>query len=166
MFRSPRPDFIETARWRRGKRRAEPHCSGLQDRTSLRHERQCATAGEIVDCSALHDRTSLRRLDFGQDVPARTILFRSPRPDFIETAPSSRPRSTSHGSLFRSPRPDFIETARLGPLRSIATYLFRSLGPDSFATRPAPSGSESGTLMPRFSAWCMYCGWVARAARW
>ena len=86
LFRSPRPDFIETYNTLRLCSTSLQDCSGLQDRTSLRRfDPRFAQRHFTGDCSGLQDRTSLRRVDgcSGPGVAAR--LFRSPRPDFIET---------------------------------------------------------------------------------
>ena len=114
--------------------RVRVDCSGLPGRTSLR---LVVTGGSHVpesDCSGLPGRTSLRpgeRVD--AVVHAKVQLFRSSRPDFIETSMPGVPRSfRGHCSglpgrtslrpdvevvvrvhrpiLFRSSRPDFIET--------------------------------------------------------
>ena len=44
------------------------------------------------------------------ELSLRDTLFRSPRPDFIETYVIAAFLSEQVGKLFRSPRPDFIET--------------------------------------------------------
>ena len=86
LFRSPRPDFIETMS-ASGSCLASNYCSGLQDRTSLR---RCGYGVQNAYC--------LRE------------LFRSPRPDFIETLLAGIGTTEISYRLFRSPRPDFIET--------------------------------------------------------
>ena len=86
LFRSSRPDFIETENDSPEPTESTPDCSGLPGRTSLRL-RQSPIVRTLVasDCSGLPGRTSLRHLsplillhDVGQ-------LFRFSRPDFIET---------------------------------------------------------------------------------
>ena len=110
LFRSPRPDFIAHAH-RRGESRAHRRdCSGLQDRTSL--HRPYARLQEPAlrrDCSGLQDRTSLHGLRSARPdrlrhrdcsgLQDRTSLRQS-----VDTA------LHSGKGLFRSPRPDFIET--------------------------------------------------------
>ena len=60
-------------------------------------------------------------------------LFRSLRPDFIETTPGRR-LGCRAARLFRSLRPDFIETTRLRVLLRRRSRLFRSLRPDFIET--------------------------------
>ena len=110
LFRSPRPDFIETRRFRGGLRWRGRDCSGLQDRTSLRRERILLGALLFRHCSGLQDRTSLRPEVRHLEGVRPSGLFRSPRPDFIETWRVRRRRARIAWSLFRSLRPDFIET--------------------------------------------------------
>ena len=51
LFRSSRPDFIETGGWVAARTGGQVHCSGLPGRTSLRHvahRRQVECRGCIV----------------------------------------------------------------------------------------------------------------------
>ena len=64
-------------------------------------------------------------------------LFRSPRPDFIETIDIPR-RLAPRGQLFRSPRPDFIETIDIPRRLAPRGQLFRSPRPD-FIETPLPN---------------------------
>ena len=136
LFRPSRPDFIETPpAW--VKCSYPSHCSGLLGRTSLRRPgSQPPWRRSGADCSGLLGRTSLRLP--GDLVDHRfPILFRSSRPDFIETRVASarvlpstdcsgllgrtslrrsacRPVRGSRRSLFRPSRSDFIETDGFG----------------------------------------------------
>ena len=85
LFRSPRPDFIETRGLLVGLGILLCDCSGLQDRTSLRRQGFFTQRRWVVDCSGLQDRTSLRPGCGRSHRPSGARLFRSPRPDFIET---------------------------------------------------------------------------------
>ena len=68
------------------------NCSGLPDRTTLRHDQHVA--------ASLHE----------------VQLFRSSRPDYIETRVMSVIRFEIRPILFRSSRPEYIETASAGRL--------------------------------------------------
>ena len=87
LFRSSRPDYIETASSAACWGATPRHCSGLPDRTTLR--RHCPwppSSPQPAHCSGLPDRTTLRRsLSQPQTRPNREPLFRSSRPDYIET---------------------------------------------------------------------------------
>ena len=110
LFRSSRPDFIETFLSLNFLMRMTTYCSGLPGRTSLRRRHPVIhifvfdalfrssmpdfieTRGTpplppiLLHCSGLPGRTSLRHVlgRLGHDgFPSR--LFRSSRPDFIET---------------------------------------------------------------------------------
>ena len=111
-------------------------CSGLPDRTTLRHFRATIQWPRALHCSGLPDRTTLR-----PEAPPGVFavvrpLFRSSRPDYIETSQrlfrrfggfdcSGLPDRTTlrlaalsifarvSRTLFRSSRPDYIETFRL-----------------------------------------------------
>ena len=62
LFRSSRPDFIETTQAARAGCSLRRHCSGLPGRTSLRHRRRSGGAAPAGGhCSGLPGRTSLRR---------------------------------------------------------------------------------------------------------
>ena len=96
LFRSSRPDFIETAARFVEQVHRVIDCSGLPGRTSLRQ----VLLGHIYyaywqNCSGLPGRTSLRR-QLGATTPQNDPgLFRSSRPDFIETPPTW-PKSPAH----------------------------------------------------------------------
>ena len=94
LFRSPRPDFIETVGGCVGRGRLRWDCSGLQDRTSLRQDFHLLfMIFTPYYCSGLQDRTSLRQpLQYSSSTRS-TGLFRSPRPDFIETATAQHSRA-------------------------------------------------------------------------
>ena len=67
---------------------------------------------QILHCSGLPDRTTLRPSPGGAGGRLDSTLFRSSRPDYIETR---RRRGIGIGrfpTLFRSSRPDYIETHR------------------------------------------------------
>ena len=85
LFRSSRPDFIETLFW--GLMPAPPRdCSGLPGRTSLRLVGLWQLLPYIgIYCSGLPGRTSLRRQVRNPPLFGVRTLFRSSRPDFIET---------------------------------------------------------------------------------
>ena len=61
------------------------HCSGLPDRTTLRPEAVRWVISVIQNCSGLPDRTTLRRPGQHPAAAAGVGLFRSSRPDYIET---------------------------------------------------------------------------------
>ena len=69
------------------------------------------------------------------------VLFRSSRPDSIETCPTSPKSSTRFRELFRSSRPDSIETLNnyFSPVID-GMRLFRSSRPDSIETFTCPDG--------------------------
>ena len=110
LFRSPRPDFIETPICFGLGRGAALHCSGLQDRTSLRRDPLGKTKPrQLRDCSGLQDRTSLRRTN------AQTLCTDEMNCSGLQDRTSLRHIELEEGvagwkRLFRSPRPDFIET--------------------------------------------------------
>ena len=86
LFRSSRPDFIETTRNRGVAAASATHCSGLPGRTSLRRHSRVERYNPCADCSGLPGRTSLRlRSSSHAGCARRRRLFRSSRPDFIET---------------------------------------------------------------------------------
>ena len=112
MFRSSRPDYIETV------------LDGVVDDEEV--------GG---DCSGLPDRTTLRQYLFVIfRPPAMLALFRSSRPDYIETRLGAKAESSASG-LFRSSRPDYIETAHPKPQPKKGEPLFRSSRPDYIETR-------------------------------
>ena len=84
LFRSSRPDYIETQLFIEALDMG-PHCSGLPGRTTLRHQSLVLLNNVTTNCSGLPGRTTLRPL---QDVLEHyhfIVLFRSSRPDYIET---------------------------------------------------------------------------------
>ena len=87
LFRSSRPDFIETPKASSRERTSGFNCSGLPGRTSLRPLTRLIEALVEPNCSGLPGRTSLRRIAVGRGDLNRVLLFRSSRPDFIETYP-------------------------------------------------------------------------------
>ena len=115
LFRSSRPDYIETSASKARFLRSCHYCSGLPDRTTLRLSKQPVFCCFTIYCSGLPDRTTLR-LDAGQvGDEFGDGLFRSSRPDYIETLDGTTPPARS-SPLFRSSRPDYIETST-GPMR-------------------------------------------------
>ena len=118
LFRSSRPDSIETGGGSAGRRGAATDCSGLLGRTPLR-----LPAGLVP-------------------LVAPLALFRSSRPDSIETdqTPQMRERvSDCSGLLGRTP-------LRLRPWWSrpgVGYGLFRSSRPDSIETAVRP-GAQTG----------------------
>ena len=71
-----------------------------------------------VNCSGLPDRTTLRRVVPAAAVGDVTELFRSSRPDYIETRQGRAGAQQLVLVLFRSSRPDYIETAPRGAIRA------------------------------------------------
>ena len=134
LFRSSRPDYIETTGSARSSFTAGSNCSGLPDRTTLRPVSQRATNSFALYCSGLPDRTTLR-LNTSQEAVYKSLaLFRSSRPDYIETG-----RLPVFGlglcALFRSSRPDYIETEWVyDKHRGQIALLFRSSRPDYIET--------------------------------
>ena len=91
LFRSSRPDYIETRGRRERQLRFAQHCSGLPDRTTLRlphRGRVCRRAER--HCSGLPDRTTLRPPKRARACASAWLLFRSSRPDYIETRTALR----------------------------------------------------------------------------
>ena len=70
-----------------------------------------------------------------------TGLFRSSRPDYIETSPAITYLLIISAELFRSSRPDYIETSGTSSLRLFFIILFRSSRPDYIET-PAEQQPE------------------------
>ena len=85
LFRSSRPDFIETRLPKPVRERRRANCSGLPGRTSLRPPQVRHILALLPDCSGLPGRTSLRPPSRRPLRSSRCTLFRSSRPDFIET---------------------------------------------------------------------------------
>ena len=122
LFRSSRPDFIETG-WGWSTILVMANCSGLPGRTSLRPRRRAPTNTTTPQhCSGLPGRTSLRLRARRRGRKRSDGLFRSSRPDFIETFGLSCRVVGAVGELFRSSRPDFIETANRSNSRSVHEY--------------------------------------------
>ena len=114
----------------------KPYCSGLLGRPILRHY-DCPPQQfrSELDCSGLLGRTTLRS-GLGSARPGHCgSLFRSSRPDFIETCPDARPPQLP-SRLFRLSGPDFIETGVPPPTPSALSPLFRPSRPDSIETSP------------------------------
>ena len=152
LFRSSRPDFIETQPARTHSPARQRYCSGLPGRTSLRlvspaydtpglsglfrsSRPDFIETSDIVSpspsrelCSGLPGRTSLRRVERVQQLlavvhcfglPGRSLLRRA---HLIYVALCLDP-------LFRSSRPDFIETTRfrrLSRVRSVIVPVFQA----------------------------------------
>ena len=89
MFRSSRPDYIETVNVGEELSRHPINCSGLPDRTTLRLSMERPTP------------------------PGLALLFRSSRPDYIETFIRFFWLEFGNFPLFQSSRPDYIETSLL-----------------------------------------------------
>ena len=60
LFRSSRPDYIETTRFGRFISGSDYDCSGLPDRTTLRQRWRSGATDTSIHCSGLPDRTTLR----------------------------------------------------------------------------------------------------------
>ena len=69
---------------------ARPDCSGLPDRTTLRRYRLYRSESQRSHCSGLPDRTTLRPANIASGLACRSSLFRSSRPDYIETSCAKR----------------------------------------------------------------------------
>ena len=65
----------------------------------------------VLHCSGLLGRTPLRQLAVGVGIVVAGVLFRSSRPDSIETDGMHARWIRAARRLFRSSRPDSIETA-------------------------------------------------------
>ena len=89
----------------------------------------------ILNCSGLPGRTSLRQVAPRLLNLVVRLLFRSSRPDFIETFSELGKRRHSRDGLFRSSRPDFIETWAARPVAAWRGVLFRSSRPDFIETQ-------------------------------
>ena len=84
LFRSSRPDSIETSRW--PVEACVPYnCSGLLGRTPLRRNAVAMRVLRLFHCSGLLGRTPLRHPGTAPARDLYEILFRSSRPDSIET---------------------------------------------------------------------------------
>ena len=99
LFRSSRPDSIETRCRDATGRNWSPYCSGLLGRTPLR-QGSLVEVGQVVraDCSGLLGRTPLRLVVHDDDAAQHAKLFRSSRPDSIET-PSSKATGLRKGRI-------------------------------------------------------------------
>ena len=119
LFRSSRPDYIETFR-SQSHIYVGAYCSGLLGRTTLRRKELFTGNGlgcrlfrssrpdyietgarlqplsMIINCSGLLGRTTLRRWHGRQQLWTRPTLFRSSRPDYIETRALPVAGSASH----------------------------------------------------------------------
>ena len=62
-------------------------------------------------------------------------MFRSSRPDYIETQQTFLPDQHAFPQLFRSSRPDYIETLTAAGHDQLIVTLFRSSRPDYIETR-------------------------------
>ena len=109
LFRSSRPDFIETLIREISLPARTPYCSGLLGRTSLRRRFNTPTAMSSTNCSGLLGRTSLRLLvqwrGCNGGVDCSGLLGRT---SLRHAVARSTPQTLAQ--LFRSSRPDFIET--------------------------------------------------------
>ena len=85
LFRSSRPDYIETALRATTSAPSLRNCSGLPDRTTLRPPRARRRCWACRHCSGLPDRTTLRPSLVNASAEVASRLFRSSRPDYIET---------------------------------------------------------------------------------
>ena len=148
LFRSSRPDSIETVAERSQTAAQRYHCSGLLGRTPLRH-----LAGLMVerDPPARLFRSSRpdsieTRYPCCPAMESAKSLFRSSRPDSIETLACLLPRGP-RAELFRSSRPDSIETAATSVRTSGWSTLFRSSRPDSIETLAVPDGQDRGNVI-------------------
>ena len=130
-----------------------------------------------MNCSGLLGRTPLRRQSWPSALVGQDALFRSSRPDSIETGGYSGRHPLLRVPLFRSSRPDSIETrcdaptprtfpvcncsGLLGrtPLRLRGpgeydpqqTVLFRSSRPDSIETQTSRLGFQKASgIVPVF----------------
>ena len=149
LFRSSRPDYIETILRHQIYDRPATYCSGLPDRTTLRRRSPPRPPRSDVYCSGLPDRTTLRLRRAGRYGPAchycsglpdRTTLRRYFCRFF-------RKRETR---LFRSSRPDYIETNG----QSLSQHHLTNCSglPDRTTLRPTKNrdGCESPDIVPVF----------------
>ena len=80
------------------------------------------------------------------------LLFRSSRPDYIETL-GQNPFKAQDTLLFRSSRPDYIETAFISNAIALIIELFRSSRPDYIETLGTGCHGFSHTIIvPVFQA--------------
>ena len=80
-------------------------------------------------------------------------LFRSSRPDYIETLIAAMCHPACPAGLFRSSRPDYIETGFLFHFRDFDPPLFRSSRPDYIETVvPGDRLHSSDLIVPVFQA--------------
>ena len=85
LFRSSRPDYIETPPCV-SIITACVYCSGLPGRTTLRHSPRGRGPSRVgAHCSGLPGRTTLRPVEAERRRAFVQELFRSSRPDYIET---------------------------------------------------------------------------------
>ena len=159
MFRSSRPDYIETALVRSDLPTSCLHCSGLPDRTTLRLSNLSAGASRNIRLFRSSRPDYIETKNSTNAPPNLPVLFRSSRPDYIETLKAAagstpvwthcsglpdrttlRPASSRRIGvwpflLFRSSRPDYIETSSTTSFRFHTQTLFRSSRPDYIETR-------------------------------
>ena len=109
LFRSSRPDSIETLLRFAFPLAKGKNCSGLLGRTPLRLVLLPWVGLGVAYCSGLLGRTPLRQGRGSQPDYVAPVLFRSSRPDSIETSQLWH-LNARQGGLFRSSRPDSIET--------------------------------------------------------
>ena len=178
MFRSSRPDYIETrGAW--PDRRTSCHCSGLPGRTTLR---RTWSAPSFLEKTGLFRSSRPDYIETRAASPGLCLrssgLFRSSRPDYIETRRDGGPirwfrchcsglpgRTTLRLTrveqsldlgfrLFRSSRPDYIETLNAALFsKSITARLFRSSRPDYIETNlPTTDTDGPGAIVPVFQA--------------
>ena len=153
LFRSSRPDSIETGPRPGVVPWGAADCSGLLGRTPLRRGASLSKIPTVRPyCSGLLGRTPLRHQHVARPVNPPGGLFRSSRPDSIETSRPCRLRRLAACRLFRSSRPDSIETHALRVRAPSCLALFRSSRPDSIETSASSSQSmlASRRIVPVF----------------
>ena len=134
LFRSSRPDYIETYMFTWSLWPPVPYCSGLPGRTTLRQVSQFIF---VISTPLLFRSSRPDYIETGDQPEQGQVLlrlFRSSRPDYIETTQRFPGRPFYAESLFRSSRPDYIETGLPGPDTPRRDQLFRSSRPDYIET--------------------------------
>ena len=153
LFRSSRPDFIETETKKERLVADEANCSGLPGRTSLRRVHgYTGLVGLNGNCSGLPGRTSLRRILQSCSSPGSTDCSGLPGRTSLRRTPCAL-LYTILMQLFRSSRPDFIETGFLSGLVVIDLGNCSGLpGRTSLRHRPGHRQHPRRRIVPVFQA--------------
>ena len=126
-------------------------CSGLPGRTTLRHP------GSLLYEDAVGSVFRSSRPDYIETTglrqyPTRSLpgVFRSSRPDYIETCVDQH-LMVAYTPVFRSSRPDYIETWQNPLARFKKGIVFRSSRPDYIETWRDGNGPNAGQKVFRSS---------------